>query len=117
MTFDPGIEPDLKKYYRKTIKKRRQSMGKLDAKQREDMPKKEFAIPSDKNKDNPEGKGAYPIPDEAHAKDALARVSANGTPKEKQEVAEKVHTEYPEIDKEKKGTMQDWLKKPRREKK
>ena len=115
MTFDPGIEPDLKKYYRKTIKKRRETMGKLDTTEREEMSKKDFALPKDKNAENPAGEGAYPIPDESHARDALAWVSQDGTPEEQAEVARKVHEKFPNIDKEKKGTMQEWLKRERRQ--
>ena len=73
-------------------------MSKLTYKHREDMPKKEFALPKEKDK----GKGGYPIEDKAHARNALARVSRFGSPSEKEEVREKVHKKYPSIDDKKK---------------
>jgi hypothetical protein len=61
------------------------------------MPKSEFAIPSEKGKQNQAGKGAYPIPDASHARNALARVAQHGTPAEKKEVRAAVHRKYPSI--------------------
>lgn len=66
---------------------------KLTYKKRKKMPKKEFALPSKREK----GKGGYPIPDKAHARNALARVSQHGTPAEKKEVRAKVHKKFPSI--------------------
>jgi len=43
----------------------------LSTKQRKKLSKKEFALP---------GKRKYPIPDKAHARNALARVAQYGTP-------------------------------------
>lgn len=80
------------------IKALEEGQDRLSYEHRKDMPKKEFAIPSDKTKSNPAGKGAYPIEDKAHARDALARVSQFGTPAEKKEVREKVERKYPSID-------------------
>ena len=62
-------------------------MAKLTAKQRKKIPAKDFAL----------GKGRYPIEDASHARNALSRVSANGTPAEKAEVRAKVHAKYPGI--------------------
>lgn len=45
-----------------------------------------------------DGTRKYPIEDEAHARNALARVAANGSPEEKAEVRRKVHERYPSID-------------------
>lgn len=99
-------------------------MGKLTYEERKDMPKKDFALPKEKDKENPAGKGAYPIEDKAHARDALSRVAHDGTPAEKAEVREKVEKKYPSIDegkeeegqkKKRHGAMSDWLKEPRRE--
>jgi hypothetical protein len=39
----------------------------------------------------------YPIEDISHARNALARVSQDGTPAEKAEVRRKVHQLYPEL--------------------
>lgn len=41
----------------------------------------------------------YPIEDINHARDALARVSANGTTAEKAQVRAAVHRKYPSIGK------------------
>ena len=74
-------------------------MAKLTYQERKKMPKKEFALPSTREK----GKGGYPIPDKAHARNALARVSAFGSSAEKKEVRAAVHKKYPGIGKPKKG--------------
>lgn len=63
-------------------------MAKLTTKRRDNLPASKFAIPS---------KRAYPIDTEARAKNALARVSQNGTPAEKAAVRKKVAAEYPEV--------------------
>lgn len=57
------------------------------------MPKGEFALPSKRKG----GKGGYPIEDKAHARNALSRVSANGSPAEKAEVRRKVHAKFPSV--------------------
>lgn len=62
-------------------------MAKLTSKERKAIPAKEFALPG----------GRYPIEDEAHARNALARVAQNGSPAEKHQVAAKVHAKYPNI--------------------
>lgn len=62
-------------------------MSLLTSRQRKDMPRSEFALPG----------GRYPINDPSHARNALARVSGNGSPEEKAEVRAKVHSKYPEI--------------------
>jgi len=72
-------------------------MSKLTYSARKSMPKSSFALPAKKSAGNPSGKGAYPIPDANHARDALSRVSANGSPAEKKEVREKVHKKFPGI--------------------
>ncbi len=99
-------------------------MSALTYGERKDMPKKDFALPKEKDKSNPAGKGAYPIEDQAHARDALARVSAHGTPEQKEEVREKVEKKYPGIEQSKgeeaegkrkeKRSMDEWLKSERR---
>ena len=78
-------------------------MAKLTTAQRKRIPKKNFAIPSKKTKKNPAGKGAYPIPDLAHARNALARVSQFGTTAEKAAVRAKVYKKYPGLKKRKGG--------------
>ena len=63
-------------------------LGKLTYKEKKELPDSEFAVP---------GERKYPIEDETHARDALARVSRFGTPKEKKLVCEAVAKRYPEI--------------------
>lgn len=65
-------------------------MAKLSSNQRKHLPKKDFAVPS-----NAPGSGSYPIPDKAHARNALARVAQHGTAAEKAEVRRKVHKKFP----------------------
>jgi len=63
-------------------------MAKLTAAERHKMPQSEYALP-DK---------AYPINDESHARNALARVSQHGSSSEKATVRAKVHRKYPDIE-------------------
>lgn len=69
-------------------------MATLDAAARNALPDSDFAIVTTVN-----GKKqrAYPIHDIAHARDALARVAANGTPAEKAKVRAAVMRRYPQI--------------------
>lgn len=60
----------------------------LTAEARKHIAEKNFALPG----------GRYPIEDETHARNALARVSEFGSPYEKKEVREKVHAKYPEME-------------------
>jgi len=43
------------------------------------------------------GSRKYPIPDASHARNALSRVSANGSPEEKATVRRKVKARFPDI--------------------
>jgi len=69
-------------------------MSKLSAADRKAMPqdKNHFAIPS-----KAPGSGSFPIEDASHARNALSRVSANGSPAEKSEVRAAVHRKFPGI--------------------
>jgi hypothetical protein len=60
---------------------------KLTSGARKAIPTKSFALPGRR----------YPIEDASHARNALSRVSANGSPAEKAEVRAKVHKKYPSI--------------------
>ncbi len=60
-------------------------MAKLTTKARDALPKLDFALPG----------GRYPVEDESHARNALARVSQYGTPEEKAKVRAKVYRLYP----------------------
>ena len=63
---------------------------KLTSKDRKKLGKKSFALP---------GKRKYPIPDKAHARNALARVAQNGTATEQKKVRAAVKKRFPSIDK------------------
>lgn len=62
-------------------------MAKLSSAGRNALPTKSFAVPGRK----------YPINDASHARNALSRVSANGSPKQKSEVKAAVKRKYPGI--------------------
>jgi hypothetical protein len=65
----------------------------LSTNQRNKLSKKQFALP---------GKRKYPIPDKAHARNALARVAQNGTPSEQKKVKAAVKKRFPSIGKKSK---------------
>lgn len=62
-------------------------MAELTAAGRKRIAPGNFALPGER----------YPIHDEAHARNALARVSQYGTPEEKAKVRAAVHRKYPGI--------------------
>jgi len=62
----------------------------LSTKQRKKLSKKKFALP---------GKRKYPIPDKAHARNALARVAQYGTPAEQKKVKAAVKRRFPSVGK------------------
>ena len=66
-------------------------MAKLSFKQKRALSKSAFALPKGRYD------GAYPIPDLAHARNALARVSAHGTPAEKAAVRRAVYAKFPQL--------------------
>ncbi len=70
-------------------------MGKdlSNTKNRKKLSKKSFALP---------GKRKYPIPDKAHARNALARVAQHGSKAEQKKVKAAVHRKFPSIGKKKK---------------
>lgn len=61
-------------------------------KERKKLSRKSFALPN---------KRKYPIPDKAHARNALARVAQNGTPAEQRKVKAAVKKRFPSIGKKK----------------
>lgn len=69
-------------------------MAKLTASQRQSLPKSSFALPGKGEGPKGAGSGSYPINDENHARNALARSS--GKP-EAPAVAAKVHAKFPNI--------------------
>lgn len=69
-------------------------MAKLTAAARKNIPKSEMAVPSKGTKKGGAVSGSYPIPDRAHAANALARSS--GKPVAAQ-VRAKVKAKYPDM--------------------
>lgn len=67
-------------------------MAKLTSRGRKSLPSSSFAEP---------GRRKYPIPDKAHARNALSRVSQYGSASEKKQVRAAVHRKYPGIGKKK----------------
>ena len=65
-----------------------------NTKNRKKLSKKSFALP---------GKRKYPIPDKAHARNALARVAQHGTKAEQKKVKAAVKRKFPSIGKKKKS--------------
>jgi hypothetical protein len=74
--------------------------GWLSAKDRQRLPKSDFALPGRGQGPKGADSGSYPIPDANHARNALARVAQHGTSAEKAEVRRKVHSKYPDIGKD-----------------
>jgi hypothetical protein len=72
----------------------------LDAAERRALPDSDFALPG--KGEGPEGKqaGSYPIPDEEHARMALAMVAKHGTSEEKKRVRAAVARKFPGINQE-----------------
>jgi hypothetical protein len=71
--------------------------GKLTTADRRELPSKDFALP--RHGSGPEGKGSgsYPIPDENHARNALARAAQHASPAERATIRRKVHAKFPDI--------------------
>ena len=64
-------------------------MADLTTEVRKDLPDSDFALPEERK---------YPIHDESHARNALARVAQHGTPEEKKKVQAAVKKKYPDIE-------------------
>ncbi|MFH1571638.1 MAG: hypothetical protein ABIL09_26855 [Gemmatimonadota bacterium] len=62
--------------------------GELSGEQRKKLPGSDFALPGRR----------YPIHDEAHARNALARVAQHGSPEEQAKVRAAVRRKFPKID-------------------
>lgn len=63
-------------------------MAELTAKERSRLPKGRFGLP---------GKRAYPLKDEGHARNALARAAQFASPAEQAEIRRNVHRLFPGI--------------------
>jgi hypothetical protein len=82
-------------------------MAKLGFKKRQSLPSSDFALPGRGEGSSGKGSGSYPIPDESHARNALARAAQHASPEEQAQIKRKVHAKFPgiEIGGEKKGRM------------
>jgi TPR repeat protein len=69
-------------------------MARLTSRQRKNLPRSAFAVP---------GRRAYPINDRSHARNALARVSQHGSPRQKAMVRSAVRRRYPGIKQQRRG--------------
>lgn len=87
----PGVqEEDIWEPRSRDFLRRRESLSAavLTSKQRKNLPESTFALPGRR----------YPIPDRAHAANALARVAQNGTPDEQRQVKAAVCRKFPDMD-------------------
>lgn len=75
----------------------RKDGGRLTAADRRGLPSSDFALPGHGEGPKGKGSGSYPIPDESHARNALARVSQHGSPAEQRTVRAAVHRKFPDI--------------------
>lgn len=69
-------------------------MSKLSAGARKKLPRSSFALPGRGQGPSGTGSGSYPIPDESHARNALARSSGKSV---HATVAKKVKAKFPDI--------------------
>ena len=72
--------------------------GKITTKGRLNLDASDFALPPSEEERARGIKGRYPIHDEAHARNAVARVMQHGTSSEQATVLRKVHAKYPNIE-------------------
>jgi hypothetical protein len=72
-------------------------MAVLTAAKRKALPAKSFALPGKGEGPHGKGAGSYPIPDKAHGRAALSRVSQHGSSAEKAKVRAAVHRKFPTI--------------------
>ena len=73
-------------------------MADLSARARQRLPRSSFALPGKGEGKKGAGAGSYPIPDAAHARNALARVAQQGSSAEKKTVRAAVARKFPGID-------------------
>jgi hypothetical protein len=88
----------------------------LNAAERRALPDKDFVFPG--KGEGPKGKqrGAYPIPDKKHARNALAMAAAHASPEKQAKVKAAVKKKYPDIEVSE-ATLMDKIKKWRGKKK
>ena len=73
-------------------------MGKITTEKRKSLSRGKFALPPRPEEKRRDIAGRYPIPDAAHARNALARVSQHGTKSEQEAVRRAVKREFPNIE-------------------
>jgi hypothetical protein len=72
-------------------------MAVLSNKKRQSLPSSSFALPGKGEGKGGKGSGAYPIPDEAHARAALSRAAQHASPAEQATIKRKVAAKFPGI--------------------
>jgi hypothetical protein len=72
-------------------------MADLSSKKRQSLPSKSFALPGKGEGPGGKGSGSYPIPDESHARNALARAAQHASPAEQATIKRKVAAKFPGI--------------------
>lgn len=90
---------------KRKAKKMAQGGDVLDTNARAHIKDSNFALPGRR----------YPIEDETHARNALARVSQHGSPEEKSEVRHRVHEKYPNIEQSHELKAEGGMMKPKME--
>ena len=93
--YKPGTNKKYKKYQEELIAEK-----DLNAKERRALPDKDFVFPG--KGEGPKGKqrGAYPIPDKKHARNALAMAAAHASPEKQAKVKAAVAKKFPGIQQE-----------------
>jgi hypothetical protein len=75
-------------------------MAKITTSRRNALPSSDFALPGKGEGSKGKGAGSYPIPDAAHARNALARGAQHASPSELATIKRKVHARFPGIGKD-----------------
>jgi len=91
----------MAKRRRKLKIKTKEKKGKITTFGRRRLSRKQFALPPSPEEKRRGIKGRYPIDTIERARNALARVSAYGTPEEKAKVRRAVYRKYPGLKKRK----------------
>lgn len=73
-------------------------MAKITSRQRQALPKADFALPGKGTGKAGKGPGSYPIDTAARARNALARGAQHASPGQLKTIKAKVKAKYPSID-------------------
>lgn len=87
-TAAAGVLPDGSGFFTGIVKDKTKKADDLTGSERADLGKKQFALPEQKK---------FPIPDEAHGRNALARASQFGSPAVQAKIRAAVHKKFPGI--------------------